>query len=664
MRYVAGVFLVFSMALSGAAQDKEKAAEGPPPDRVQVTPAVVDAEVGQTLRFTATGYDAKGMAIDAKPSTWLAAPFDLAAADKDGQVTLFRSGELKVGALINGKPGWATVRVRPQQIARIEITPLAAPLVPGTTVRLQSSAYTADGTPRHGVPVAWRSDAPAVANVNSAGVVSAVGPGRATIRATAEKGAGTLSIVVEKNTVTRLDIEPRAATVRTGDVVHFAAKAPTSSPRVVQWSVGEGAFIDADGVFVAERPGTYVVTAAHGARVASASVLVERRQAARTLEVVGRTPLEDFQTLEQWAFGNYLYATSAMSGKLWVYDISDPAKPAKVDSLSFDARILNDVSVSADGKIGIVTREGASNRQNGIVILDTADPAHPKVLSEYTATVSGGVHSAFLDGKYAYITDDATGSLRVISLEDPKLPKEVARWEVPKPDAKPSGDGKAEPVNGGRVLHDVQIKDGLLYAAYWRDGLVILDVGNGLKGGSPTSPKVVSQLQFNYHELYGEGWLAGAHTVFRYQDYVFLGDEVFPAQYDLASRDLIPVKGMVHVIDVSDIAHPKAVAQYDVPEAGAHNIWVEDDVLYMGYYNGGARVLDVSGDLRGDLYRQGREIARLWTGDPKGYRPNQSFTWGAQPHNGLIYFNDMNTGIWITRLGKPPAPPATTTSTR
>jgi hypothetical protein len=189
-----------------------------------------------------------------------------------------------------------------------------------------------------------------------------------------------------------------------------------------------------------------------------------------------------------------------------------------------------------------------------------------------------------------------------------------------------------------------------LYAAWWRDGLIILDVGNGMKGGSPEKPAFVSQLRFNYHELYGDGWLAGAHAVFRYRNHVFVGDEVFPAEFDLTSRDRIPVQGIVHVIDVSDIARPRRVATYAVPESGAHNLWVEDDVMYMGYYNGGARVVDVSGDLRGNLYRQGREIARLWTGDPKGWRPNLPFCWGAQPHNGLVYFNDMNTGVWITKL--------------
>ena len=100
-------------------------------------------------------------------------------------------------------------------------------------------------------------------------------------------------------------------------------------------------------------------------------------------------------TAEQWIFGNYAYV-STISDKLLVYDITDPAHPKLTDTLKVDARVI--------------TREGASNRKNGIVFLDTSDPAHPKVLSEYTATVTGGVHSAYIDGHYVYLTDDATGS--------------------------------------------------------------------------------------------------------------------------------------------------------------------------------------------------------------------------------------------------------------
>jgi hypothetical protein len=264
--------------------------------------------------------------------------------------------------------------------------------------------------------------------------------------------------------------------------------------------------------------------------------------------------------------------------------------------------------------------------------------------------VTGGVHSAFVDGHYVYLTDDTTGSMRVIDFADVKNPREVARWQVESPIVTMVKTAEGETV-GGRYLHDVYVKDGLAYLAYWRDGLIILDVGNGMKGGSPEKPQFVSQFRFNHNELYGNGWLAGAHAVFRYKNYVFVGDEVFPGFFSISSKRRIPVRGIVHVIDVSDINNPRKVAEYAVPEAGSHNVWVDNDVLYMGYYNGGGRILDVSGELRGDLYRQGREIARLWTGDPEGYRPNLPFAWGAQPYKDMIFFNDINSGLWIVKIG-------------
>ena len=436
-------------------------------------------------------------------------------------------------------------------------------------------------------------------------------------------------------------------------LVRFKVQATSGNAdnTAVRWTVsGPAATIDTDGGFVAELPGAYVITAASGPVEAIASLVVAPRNAERRIEVVGRAPIKDFEAAEQWIVGNYAYL-STISDKFLVYDISDPTHPRLTDTVRVDARIVNDISTTADGKILVISREGASNRKNGIAFYDTSDPAHPKPISEYTETVTGGVHSAFVDGHYVYLTDDATGSMRVIDFADVKHPKEVARWEVPSAVATtittPGGDRELV----GRYLHDLQVKDGLAYLAYWRDGLVILDVGNGMKGGSPEHPQLVSQLRFNHHELYGNGWLAGTHSVFRYKNYVFIGDEVFPPQFDIYDRRRIPVRGIVHVVDVADINHPRKVAEYPVPEAGAHNMWVENDVMYMGYYNGGGRIVDVSGELRGDLYRQGREIGRLWAGDPQGYRPNLPFTWGAQPHNGLIYFNDVHSGIWIVKVG-------------
>jgi hypothetical protein len=644
---------VLTISCAAAAQEA-KAPSGPRPARVEVTPARAEAEVGQTLKFSAAGFDDEGKRLDLKPTAWFATPFDSAAADESGSATFFLPGEIRVGAVVGGKPGFATVIVKPPSVASIDIEPVTAPIAVGAGVKLAAVPRTSNGDPRADADVEWTSDAAAVATIDAAGLVTGVAPGKARLVARSGPATATVTVTIIANPVRSLSVTPRSTRTRTGDVVHFSANAVGATAAgaaapAIRWSVaGDGATIEPDGVFVAERPGTYAITASSGDRSAVASVVVAPRNVARPLEVVGRTPLEEFQTTEEWIVGNYAYVAS-LAGRVWVYDISNPASPLKTDSVAFDARLVNDVSTTADGAIAVVTREGASSRKNGLVFLDTSQPAHPKVVSEYTATVTGGVHSAFIDGHYVYATDDATGSLRVIDFQDVKNPKEVARWQIDKQNVK-TVVLEGESFIAGRYLHDVYAKDGLLYMGYWRDGLVILDIGNGIKGGSPTNPKFVSQLRFNYFDLYGPGWLAGAHAVFRYKNYVFIGDEVFPAQFNIESRDRIPVQGIVHIVDVSEIEHPHKVAQYAVPEAGAHNMWVADDVMYMGYYSGGGRVVDVSGELRGELYRQGREIARLWTGDPKGWRPNLPFTWGAQPHKGLIYFNDINSGIWITRL--------------
>jgi len=620
----------------------------------ELTPATRDISVGQKVKFTAMAKDAAGNKTSAVATAWFAAPFDLAAVDESGTVSFFSPGEVLVGAVVGGKTVFTRVMVKVGPVTRIDIEPLKTPLVIGANTRLSATPRGSEGNPRGDAALSWTSNKREVATVDGAGVVTAISPGQATISASSGSGRGSVDLTVVNSTLTGLSIEPRSKTARTGDVVRFNVHATSGQAdnKAVRWTVsGPAATIDPDGGFVAELPGSYVITAASGPQEAIASVVVTPRNAERSLQVVGRAPIKDFEAAEEWLIGNYAYL-STISDKFLVYDISDPTHPELTDTVKVDARLVNDISTTADGKILVISREGASNRKNGIAFFDTSDPAHPKPISEYTETVTGGVHSAFVDGHYVYLTDDATGSMRVIDFADVTHPKEVARWEVPSQVATTITTAEGDREIVGRYLHDLQVKDGLAYLAYWRDGLVILDVGNGMKGGSPEHPQLVSQYRFNHHELYGNGWLAGTHSVFRYKNYVFVGDEVFPPIFDIHDRKRIPVRGVVHVVDVADINNPRKVAEYPVPEAGAHNMWVDNDVMYMGYYNGGGRIVDVSGELRGDLYRQGREIGRLWAGDPLGYRPNLPFTWGAQPHKGLIYFNDVHSGIWVVKVGE------------
>jgi hypothetical protein len=457
---------------------------------------------------------------------------------------------------------------------------------------------------------------------------------------------------VVANTVSQMTLEPQSPTVLTGDVVRFKVNASSANGRSisefpVRWAVAGGggvALIDEAGAFVAEAPGSYTVTATLGTMSTDAVIKVGPRKVTRGVEVTGRVPLEH-PTAEVWPHpdGRCVYL-STISDRVYAIDVTTQGQPRIVDSMMSNSRIVNDIMTTEDGKYGVFSREGASDRKNGIVIFDASDSCHPKPIASYTETVSGGVHSSFVYQGHVYLTDDATGSLRIIDIRNPHEPREVGRWQT-------------EQTEIGRYVHDVDVKDGLAYLSYWNDGLIILDVGNGVKGGSPSNPQFVSQLKYNLDELYArvdQIWglsARGTHTAWRHKNYVFVGDEVYANRAYTGMQDGNNLTfGRLQVIDVSDMLNPKIVAWYEPTDGGVHNVWVEGDTLYMGAYQGGARMLDISGELKGDLLRQGREISWISTADSMGVRPRATFSWGAVVKNGNIYVPDINSGLWILRL--------------
>jgi hypothetical protein len=496
----------------------------------------------------------------------------------------------------------------------------------------------------------------------SDGALTAVAPGRATVTATAGTATKALEIEVLPADVTSVELTPASPQARTGDVIAFTVTVKDRSGSEISgltptflFSPGRGE-IGPDGRFVGYDAGTYQVTASFGSRSADAHVTLAPRDVRRSAKVVGRLPRTRFQTGEVWIHpnGNVAYLSSVLGGDVvYAIDISTPAKPTVVDSVVLNARTINDVMTTPDGNFAVMTREGAADRKNGIVIADTRDPLHPKVIADFTDGVTGGVHSAFIHrqpkyGTHVYLTNDATGELMVVDINDPWKPKQVARW-APRTNS------------AARYVHDIAVQDGLLYGSWWNDGLVIVDVGHGIKGGSPSNPKLVSQFKYKLDDLYrnvekegGPGFIRGTHTAWRHKNYVFIGDEVFgnlEAQ-KLFSGAPARAHGRLQVIDVSDIENPKSVAWYEPEYGGVHNVWVAGDTLYMGAYNAGFRAFDISGELRGDLKAQGRELVHVHTADGEGRIANVPMTWGVvvNTKDGLAYVNDLNNGLWIVRI--------------
>jgi len=544
-------------------------------------------------------------------------------------------------------------------------------LYKGTTVGHRAWATHADNSIRPDPEINWSSSDESIATVDQFGNVTAQNLGTVTIIASFQGVSDSVTHEVLAFPGTQIELIGTPDTgVRTGDVIHFDALVRDDAGSLIEdaavnwshsYSATEGMLgLSATsqmvgGDFVADIAGIHSVTATAGPLSARTSFEVSPRDVVQELEIVGHGPENRYRTTDLWIFEgkngrDYAITGSKVSGGFsFFYDVTNPAVITKIDSIQVDARTVNDVKASPDGRYAVLSREGATNRRDGLVIIDMADPSNPVIASFYDQGITGGVHNMFAGDDYLYALANGDKYV-IIDMTDIYSPQYVSEYNHP-----------------NSRLHDVWIADGLAYSSEWATGVVVVDVGNGRWGGSPENPVFVT----SYPTPSG-----ATHTTFPYyqestgKTYLFLGDEImsrrglawsgYPASMGSYQNKHDPstgtggiplaTRGYIQIIDFTDPENPKMVARYEVPEFGTHNLWVEDDKLYQAYYEGGLRVVDVSGELMGNLYTQGREISVFKSASPTGYTQNATMVWGAQPHKGHIFFSDTNSGLWSVKL--------------
>ena len=551
--------------------------------------------------------------------------------------------------------------------ARIDIHAAGPTLYEGTTLSHTAEVFHANGSRRPNPTVGWTSGDRSIATVDRFGNVTAVETGSITITASFENAESSVSYDVGAFPGGELSLTGGLDSIRTGDVQQFEVTAiDTRGSRIddlpMTWTytvqLAEGvvapaapAQVDA-GRFVADVPGVYTVIASAGPLSARRSFEVTQRDVIRKVEVMGQGRIQDHYTSDIWVWEGVDGRDYGMTGSrqgmshAYVWDITDPTNIYKTDSIQVDARSVNDVKVSPDGRYGIVSREGASNRRNGVVILDLANPAHPVVASTYDEGLTGGVHNVYATNDYLFALS-AGDKYIILDMSDLSNPTYVSEYNHP----------------NSRV-HDVWVHDGIAYSAEWGTGVVVVDVGNGKWGGTIENPVFVTAFPLP---------TGRTHAVFPYYQestgkfLLFVGDEIIGRRglawegtgpdvrqpYDPETgRGGYPraTAGYIQIVDFTDPEHPKMIARYEVTEYGTHNMWVEDDILYQAYYEGGVRMVDVSGALMGNLYTQGREIAVFKAHDPIGWIHNAPAAWGVMPHKGNIWFADNTSGLWSIRL--------------
>src|SRR6185503_3117633 len=112
-----------------------------------------------------------------------------------------------------------------------------------------------------------------------------------------------------------------------------------------------------------------------------------------------------------------------------------------------------------------------------------------------TANTTNGVHTAEVarvNGTlYAFLSvDPPNARLVIVDLTDPANPREVLTRMM-----------------GSPFIHDVYVRDGLLFTALWDDGTTIWDIGGGGKGGSPSNPVQIGNIRT-------AAWSASAGGIF------------------------------------------------------------------------------------------------------------------------------------------------------
>ena len=636
--------------------------------RVVAEPARVTLKAGDTVTVKLTAYDAQGNVVS-NARFGINAP--MAAVRVSGTTMRgVKAGSYTAVALAQGDPNVQPVSVQiPVMVTwpaltKLEIVPEKGRLYAGVMLAHTAKGTHADGSPRPGLTPVWRSSDASVASVDRFGNVTAHKAGTATISAESEGQTAQLRYTIVANPVSTIDLGIQETTVRTGDVVRLVAtpkraNGSTVPDAKVAWSyiytpddttAGPGGpgiidYVVDRHVFTANHPGRFTLVAQSGSAFARTVLDVKPRDVRRRITVTGRGSISRTHTSDLWPWTGTdgrdyaLVGTWGADGYAMVFDITDMNNIVKTDSVQVEARTINDVMVSPSARYGVLTKEGAANRVNGVVILDLSTPAHPKIASVFSEDLTGGVHNVFATDDYLFAISGGQKYI-IIDMKDITKPRKVGEYKHP-----------------DSYIHDLWVRDGIAYSAQWPAGTVVVDVGNGKYGGTVEKPKLITVFPVN-----------SGHEIFPYfqkstgKTYLFIGDEEMSRQgrvwegTNYFSAMTTPggiaqtSGGYTHIVDFTDPMNPKKVGRYHLEDYGSHDIIVEDDVLYQAYYDGGVRVVDVSGELLGNIAEQRREMAVFKPYDPQGFTANAPFVMNAMPWKGQVLFTDFNSGLWAAKL--------------
>ena len=252
------------------------------------------------------------------------------------------------GSLSNTVSGATTASAGtpPAPVASVSVSPASSNLLIGATVQLLVTARDANNTVLTGRVVTSSSANPAIASVNSLGLVSAVGVGATQITVTSEGKSAVATITVAAPAavpVASVTVSPSSSSLLIGATAQLSAATRDAgnnvlTGRVVTWSSANAAIatVSSSGLVRAVSAGTVQVTATSETKTGTATVNVQATPPppppGSTNEPAGMT------LLNERPFNSLTESSGWITNKLTIaQDASAPKSPSSVIRATYPA---------------------------------------------------------------------------------------------------------------------------------------------------------------------------------------------------------------------------------------------------------------------------------------------------------------------------------------
>ncbi|HWP72845.1 MAG TPA: Ig-like domain-containing protein, partial [Gemmatimonadaceae bacterium] len=197
--------------------------------RLGITPAVRTVAVGDSLRLQVQALDARGSVVPGVTIRFAAQGGRFQGnVDSAGVVRGGAPGTVPIAITAmapNGRPHVEKIEVRivAGPAARITVSPSVTRMLAGQRLQLDATVLAASGDARDDA-VTWTSSNTNVLTF-AGGLLTAVGPGTATITARAGQAVASLTTQVISSSGVTVSISPERASGRQGDVIRFTVDA-------------------------------------------------------------------------------------------------------------------------------------------------------------------------------------------------------------------------------------------------------------------------------------------------------------------------------------------------------------------------------------------------------------------------------------------------------